>query len=186
MKTIKERMLVVWNDDGSFRGASLDERFVYDDGSTRNAQRPLTEADADALVGLVDASTVAQLEAANATIATLTQERDSLQSQVDPLNATITELRAQIEALQNPPFNPKVLHPYSFLQRYTVDERLAILTAAKEDVTVQLILSELQTVSRVRLDAEATRNGVGYLQSIGIIDAARAAEILRDATAEEQ
>ena len=50
IETIKERMVVVWNDDGTFRGASLDERFVYEDDSTRNAQRPLTETEADDLI----------------------------------------------------------------------------------------------------------------------------------------
>ena len=97
IETIKERMVVVWNEDGSFRGASIDELIRYEDGSTRNAQRPLTEDDADALVGSVDAATIAQLDTAIAAIETLTKERDEalaanavLQSRIDDLESTPT------------------------------------------------------------------------------------------------
>jgi hypothetical protein len=96
MKTIKERLVVVWDDDGNFKGASLDERTVLDDGRTLNAQRPLTEADADELVGTVDAATIAQLEA-------VTTERDEALAANQPLTDQVAALQSRINELTAEP-----------------------------------------------------------------------------------
>lgn len=94
--TIKERMLVVWNDDGSFRGASLDERIIYDDGGTRNTQRALSEDDADELIGTTASAALAQVE-------TLTAERDEALAANAPLVEQVAALQARIDELTSVP-----------------------------------------------------------------------------------
>jgi len=126
-------------------------------------------------------------------ISELQIELDELKKQLDQaltskasIASQLAETLSELEALKNPPFDPRVLHPHAFLNRFVIDERIAILNRSKSDPLIGLILSDLQTVSRVRLDADTTRNGINYLLQVGIIDQSRASEVLRDAAAEEQ
>lgn len=149
---------------------------------------PLSGTDDPAYIEFVEdfnAPLVAENDALKSQVTTLTTERDNALAQVTPLQDENSALKAELDALKNPPFDPRVIHPFAFLQRYTLDERVAILTAAKTDVQVELMLAELQTVTRVRLDEVATQNGVDYLIANGVIVSTRKPTILADATAGE-
>lgn len=181
-------LLVRMNPDGTVRGAST--KTISDVGGTDVVSDPvpLIGTDDPAFSDFADqfaASVVAERDRLLAQVDSLREERDAAQAKVEPLETEVAALQAELEALRNPPFDPRVVSPYAFVNRYTMDERIAILQAAKTDVQVELILSELQTVARVRLDVEATKNGVNYLASIGVISESRVSEILADATADE-
>ncbi len=65
-----------------------------------------------------------------------------------------------------------------FVKRYTLAEQEAIVTAAKTDVQVQLLLLTLQTwTAPIDLDSPEVANGLAYLTSAGILTADRAAAI---------
>ncbi len=96
---------------------------------------------------------------------------------IEQLETERDALAAQVVAL-TPIETPRLIYPYEFMERFTLQERIATLTVAQTDVQVALILSQLQTVQRVDLDAPQTIAAVGYLQSIGILTAPRAAQIL--------
>lgn len=149
---IKERMVVVWNEDGSFRGASLDELIRYEDGLTRNTQRPLTEADADALVGSIDADVIAQLDSAK---------------------LRITELETQLAAVKEQlPFNPRMIDPGAWYARLTMDHVLAITEAATKDPIANSFVVALKESRQFRredpkyqmsLDHPNAQAGIAYL-----------------------
>lgn len=179
IEIIKERMVVVWNDDGSFRGASLDERFLYEDGSTRNAQRPLTEADADDLVGKIESDIAVQLATAQVTIESLTAERDALQAKLDEIT---------------PSHNPRMIDPQAWYSRFTREEIIAIAKRNATDPIVQQILGNMDDSIALRkedatyqmsLDHVNAIQGVGYLTQIGILTKERAAELFVDSREDE-
>jgi hypothetical protein len=74
--------------------------------------------------------------------------------------------------------NPRLVYPFEFLERFTAEQRLAILTAAQSDARVGLILAQVQTVQRVDLDAPATAEALDYLVAIGAIAPDDVARIL--------
>lgn len=116
-----------------------------------------------------NAATLTQLQAANAQVAELTAERDSLANEV----ASLTEQLAEFMSV-----NPRIIFPYEFLGRFTTAERISTLQRAQSDMQVALILSELQTVQRVHLDSQQTQQAIGYLASIGVLAQSRVAEVL--------
>jgi len=211
IETIKERMVVVWNDDGTFRGASLDERFAYEDKSTRNAQRPLTETEADDLIGSGTSDLLKQVE-------TLTADRDALKAANDTLEkaaeesvATIVGLSSAIDDLKDQLaemttsrntykdlydvtirkiYDPRLLTVAAFQRRFTNDEIRAIALKSASDANVAGVLKTLDdyaaTGELMSLDKDLTRQGVGYLAMVGLIEPRRVAEILRDSTQEDQ
>jgi len=86
-QTLKERKAIVWDDVGAFQGASLNERFVYDDGSTRNGQRALTEQEADDLIGTVEADLIETVATLTEDIATLTAAATASAEQITTLTS---------------------------------------------------------------------------------------------------
>ena len=183
---------IVWSDDGTaIKGASYSEHWFSEEGEYLRTVGPDPLADFslgafEPFADIFHADLIAERDGLAAQVDTLqaakdeaVESRDSLASQVDSLTAEIADLR-------NPPFNPRWLPPYSFLQRFTLAERVAILTASATDTTVGLIVTMLQTIRNVHLDNPETQQGVGYLAQIGVIEAERVAEVLADSTAEEQ
>jgi hypothetical protein len=69
------------------------------------------------------------------------------------------------------------LSKYEFLSLYTPQERIAIRSST--DPMVVDIQEMLGIALEVHLDNPATQQSVGYLATIGLIQPARAAEILR-------
>lgn len=67
---------------------------------------------------------------------------------------------------------------FRFLQRFSLSEMAAILTAAKTDANVEAILENFRAaVPTVNLDDPATSDGLDYLVSKGLITAQRAEKI---------
>lgn len=65
-----------------------------------------------------------------------------------------------------------------FRSRFTDAEKVAIYTAAKTEVLVQIWLDDLMAASDVRTDDPRTIGGVQALEAAGLIAAGRASEIL--------
>lgn len=86
------------------------------------------------------------------------------------------DAREQAEQIANGGALP--LTPYGLLNRFTMPERIAARTLAKTDPVVEDILFMVQNAQGVYLTDAATVQGVGYLQSVGILTAERAAAIL--------
>lgn len=69
------------------------------------------------------------------------------------------------------------LSPGEFMDRFTLDEDVAIETAAQSDPMLRVFLRRVQSNPRIRLDAPLVQQGLGYLVSVGILTQARAGEI---------
>lgn len=72
-----------------------------------------------------------------------------------------------------------VISPEDFMDRFTQLELINIMTRADGgDVGCKLLLLQTQISTRVVLDSNTTKNGILYLQSIGVLTAERAQQIL--------
>ena len=149
MHKIKERLVVVFNDDGSFKGASLDERTILEDGRTLNEQRPLDEDDADALIGKVDAEVVAQLESVIA-------ERDSLLGEIETL-------KSQVPA----PIGARQITPEDFLTRFSPDDIVAIDQSKDPRVVVAKVTLQTRS-SLIDLDSQVLSDLLDGLVAGGV------------------
>lgn len=69
-----------------------------------------------------------------------------------------------------------ILTQLAFLRRFTPEERIAI--RASNDLVVQDFLHLLGLAQDIRLDDADTVAGVGYLESLGLLAAGRAAVVL--------
>ncbi len=115
---------------------------------------------------------LASLQAAQATIATLTAERDAAIAERDSLQEQLT-LRV----------NARRIPVYAFLERLSPQEQVAITQSS--DVQVQIIEKRLLARSVVDLDAQRTIDGLDYFVSKGLLTPQRKTELLRDAIASE-
>ena len=69
----------------------------------------------------------------------------------------------------------------AFRNRFTLAEKVAIYTAAKTDVVVQIMLDDISAVTTtVDLDYPPLTEGLGYLVSLNILTAERAAAMRAD------
>lgn len=68
----------------------------------------------------------------------------------------------------------------AFLQRFTLDERMAFHAATGTDPIAADFLMMVNAASFIDLERDDTESGVGYLVSKGIITTARAKAILTD------
>lgn len=80
------------------------------------------------------------------------------------------------EAVAQAP-NP-VITKLAFRERFTQDEKVALYTAAKSEVRIQIWLDDLDAAQDLRLDDPRIIAGVQMLESQGMIGAGRAGEIL--------
>lgn len=76
------------------------------------------------------------------------------------------------------PVEKAALEPIDLLRRFTFGEEVAIRTAAKSDVGIEVFLARLAAAKIVRLDHPDTIGGLQYLVAKGLISAERAAEVL--------
>ena len=70
------------------------------------------------------------------------------------------------------------LTPIDFMRRFTMAEEIAIRTAAKTDVGIEVFLSRLSVVASVGLAHPETTGGIDYLIAKGLLTTERGAEIL--------
>jgi hypothetical protein len=93
-----------------------------------------------------------------------------------PSGHVVTERPAVVVA----PPAARITTRYKFLNRFTMTELAAILTAAKTDAIVEAIMKKLEAVkdNEVDLDDPQTSGGVDTLIAKGLIDPSRRADIL--------
>ncbi len=65
-----------------------------------------------------------------------------------------------------------------FMDRFTLEETVAIYTAAKQNVIVEILLDKLKIAEFVNVTDPRTAEGIQMLEQAGLIGAGRAAEIL--------
>lgn len=65
-----------------------------------------------------------------------------------------------------------------FRELFTMPEKQALYTAAKSNVDIEIFLDDLKAVEYVDLDFQQTIDSVNALETAGLIDPGRAAEIL--------
>lgn len=70
-----------------------------------------------------------------------------------------------------------VLSKYEFSQRFTLEEKVAIRQAAKNDVTLEVIIEDFAIAAHVDLQLPAVQDYLGYLVSQGLLTQERANEV---------
>lgn len=151
MQTQIERLVVAFNlDDGNtFRGASVSEITTYEDGRSITSQRPISEADADDLIGNVDAQAVAKLQ-------DVTAERDELLSEIETL-------KLQIPA----PIGPRQITPEDFLTRFSPADIVAIDQSKDPRVVVAKVTLQTRS-SLIDLDSQVLSDLLDGLVAGGV------------------
>lgn len=137
----------------------------------------LTAMTAERDAGLVNVASLQTEVARTADRDQLHDELASTQSILMSRDARIIELEAQLDALLNPPENPRHLAPYVFLSLLKPQEIVALQTSS--DPIVIVGRSKLQTIiTYIDLDNEETIGLARYMESIGLIESGRADQIL--------
>jgi len=121
--------------------------------------------------------TSADFNRVSAQLATMTSERDALQAEVATRDQRIIEVEGQLEALLHPVTNPRHVAPFDFLALLKPEEIFALQTSV--DPVVVVGRAKLQTIiTYIDLDNQETIGLVRYMESIGLIEAGRADQIL--------
>lgn len=160
--------------NGSFRSGQIDRVDVLTDGSERNWEpKTLDPEDLEGVLEGLNADLLAQRDDLLAQVAALTAERDEALGANAPLQAEIDRLNA----LLNPPANPRHLAPYVFLSLLKPEEIIALQTSV--DPIVIVGRAKLQTIiTYVDLDHPDTIGLAQYMESQGLFAPGRAAQIL--------
>ena len=74
----------------------------------------------------------------------------------------------------------------AFKQRMTAAERIAIRTAATTDAIVYDFMDLVDSATFIDLARQDTQDGVNYLESVGLLAAGRAAQILTNPITDEE
>jgi len=80
--------------------------------------------------------------------------------------------------IPNISFNSPLISRVDFVNRFTDDEYVAILTASKTDVIVEAWFDKLYMSSQINLIDEKTINGINMLVSKGLLTEERSQQIL--------
>lgn len=122
------------------------------------------------------------LAAATAAKQTAEAAQATAETALTAAQARIEELEAELDALKNPPVDPRVLYPSEFQARLTRAERKAIFRAAGSeneqlsDIGLEAI-STMWTVTRVELDSPLLIDLLAALEMAGLIGVGRSAEL---------
>lgn len=73
---------------------------------------------------------------------------------------------------------PRLISKVEYLRRFSTEERVAIRTAAKQNAVLEDYLSLLELAADIDLDDPDTIGAVHMLESVGLVGAGRAAEVL--------
>lgn len=158
------------------------DQLLLDNQSIQSQVDSLT-SERDGLQSQLDQSTTDNA-ALQTNVQALTGDRDSLASQLaavtserDTQSQRIVELESQLDALLHPPNNPRHLAPFEFLGLLKPEEIYALQTSV--DPTVVVGRAKLQTIiTFVDLDHPETIGLVQYMESAGLCEPGRAAQIL--------
>lgn len=74
----------------------------------------------------------------------------------------------------------RILTKLQFRNRFTMDEKAALYTAAESNAMLRIFLDDLNAAENIDLDDPATVGAVNALEHLGIIGSGRAAEILEN------
>ena len=121
-------------------------------------------------------------------VATLTNETQSLTSQVSMLEAVVEAEKQKIADLeQYRPYNPRWLDGRSFYKRISQQDMETLLVSDNPQLFIvgKTILAYRDNHWPVVLDSQDFQNLVGYVLQSGVFDEAEVVEIMRDATKEE-
>jgi hypothetical protein len=123
-------------------------------------------------------------------VATLTNEKQSLNSQVSMLEAVVEAQRQKvIELEQYRPYNPRWLDGEAFYNRVSKEDMVTLLTSENPQLVTVGKTIELYRKNHVEwpviLDSTDFTNLVGYVLQSGVFDEAEVVGIMRDATREE-
>lgn len=149
-----------------------------DEVATLNADHAAAVQAKDDEIAALNESLAAATAAKQTAEAALTTAETALTA----AQARIAELEAELDALKNPPVDPRVLYPSEFQARLTRSERKAIFRAAGSeneilsDIGLEAI-STMWTVTRVELDNALLIELLGALEQAGLIAPGRAAEL---------
>lgn len=114
-------------------------------------------------------------------------------TRIAELELQITALEKQVERLQAD-HDPRMIDPRIWQARFTPEESLEIALRSPEDATLRVILANLRESIALReadssyqmsLDHVNAIQGIGYLQSAGILTAERVAELLSNSRPDE-
>ena len=83
-----------------------------------------------------------------------------------------------LNVVGNLPREPGVYTKFEFLQKFTTEELIAIKTAAKTDVSVEVWLWMFDSAQEVRLNDPNLISGLDNLVSLGLLTEQRRNEIL--------
>lgn len=72
----------------------------------------------------------------------------------------------------------RLISKLDYMNRFTDNELIAIYTAAKTNVTVEIWLEKFKLASEINLDDPRTAAGLQILENSGLIAVGRAAEII--------
>ena len=75
------------------------------------------------------------------------------------------------------PVPPTTLTPAEFMNLFTLEEDVAIETAAQNDAMIRVFLRRVQSSPTIRMNNDLVAQGLGYLTQLGILTPERAAEI---------
>lgn len=114
-------------------------------------------------------------------IATLTAEKQALTTQVQSLEARVSQL------LQDIPFNPRIIDASKFYDRLTKDEILTLFSSSDPTTKTlaETILDYKNNDWPVVFESVEFQQMLGYLLQSGTITEQRMAELTRDATRAE-
>lgn len=139
-------------------------------GTSDPAFKAFAEQFSAAVVAERDAAVEAKA-AAETALTAVTAERDAARAEVE-------RLTAELEAIKNPPVNPRKVHPLDFMNRLPIEVQVNIVAAGESSPTARLWFLRLSASSLVDLDAVETRGAVGSLVAAGIITQEQADTLL--------
>lgn len=182
MTTRPYELLARFGNDGNVAGVSIRTITTLNGRDYENDPTPLSGTSDPAFVSFAQqfsASVVAERDASNAALATITTERDSLQTQLDAANATIASLQSQLgkPSTEVRP-GPDYLYPYEFRSRFTPESRARIRAAVASNDQLADYWDTLFLVRWVVVTDPATIEGVQALALLGLIAPDRVQEIL--------
>jgi hypothetical protein len=175
---IKESVSLFYNPDGSFRDGQVNRVERLSNGVLVPATAKTLDAeDVDAVLAPLGASILTQRDALQAQVTNLTAQLATANGLVEPLQAQVAALQAELDTFKNPPYNPRHLAPYVFLSLLKPEEIVALQTSP--DPVVIVGRSKLQTIiTYIDLDHPDTIGLAQYMESKGLIAEGRAAQIL--------
>lgn len=85
---------------------------------------------------------------------------------------------ATVSFIEKDGVNKRLISKLDYMNRFTDAELVAIYTAAKTNVNVEIWLEKFKLAAEINLDDIRTASGLQALETLGLITTGRAAEIL--------